>query len=187
LVYPFCRIAAGTDKTAILATPPHTTYRISQKAGGVRRIAPLFHLLRSISRVCYAGLEVVEEVAHEQKVVMRFSLNDPFRSSILSECQQYQPAHSALYLSGVAFKSYAGAVLLPPYSPVPSQRSPGLFRAVLRTAFCAFALRKASHLLRVASPILFFAAALNLRLGFRLASPVRPAAFGSSPPCLLCC
>src|ERR1035437_8106408 len=58
-------------------------------------IQPLLHLVGGIRRVGHAGLEIVEEVAHQEETVVRFAFDDLVRSpEFVVNVGKDQPAHS---------------------------------------------------------------------------------------------
>ena len=49
---------------------------ITQKARDVRTVEPLLHLPGGIGGIGHTRLEIVEEIAHQQQMIMRLSLDD---------------------------------------------------------------------------------------------------------------
>src|ERR1019366_7752096 len=61
---------------------------------GIRRIQPLLHLACGVGGVGHAGLEIVEEVAHQEETVVRLAFDDLVRSpEFVMNIGEDQPAH----------------------------------------------------------------------------------------------
>lgn len=67
---------------------------IAQKARDVRSVEPLLHLPRGIGGIGQTSLEIVEEVAQQQQMIMQFSFDDSVSDpNPVVDVRQDQPAH----------------------------------------------------------------------------------------------
>src|ERR1039457_919481 len=91
---PLRGIVAGAHQLPVLAAPAVRHIVVAEEAGSIWRVQPQLHLACGIGGISHTGLEVVEEVAQQEKTVVGLALDDLSGSpQLVMDVGQNQPAH----------------------------------------------------------------------------------------------
>jgi hypothetical protein len=67
---PLPGVVAWADQQAVLTAPAVRHVVVAQETSGIRSVQPFFHPLCGVGGISHASLEIIEEVTHQQQMVV---------------------------------------------------------------------------------------------------------------------